>query len=206
MNNFENIPSELFDWLNQSSFEQLNTEQQKTALTWFSPEEYNSLHLASKTVTEEEQKIQRNANRKQQLLHYFESTHRKNETKFYHLSWIKIAALFLALLGIQFMWTKVYFGKQESQHICKIDTQYVYTQMPNNPIYYYDTVYLTSQSNTKEKSSSRKQQASGQKDNFISLPEMKIKDFSELNAEANQIRGNSLKDDTLLNTYSLVRL
>lgn len=207
MTNFENIPEEIFDWMNQFSFEKLSFEQQKVVEIWFSQDEYNILHFAAKTAIEEEQKLQRNFQIKSLLLRKFDSVYSKKDESQNKYSWLKMAAIFVILIGIEFIWGDLYFGKQADLHTCKVDTQYVYTQLPENTIYLYDTVYLIPKTKVKkEKRTKNEASHLHQTGRFVSIPEMRIKEFSELNSEANQIKGNSLKDDTLASIYSMVKL
>lgn len=207
MTNFENIPEELFDWLNQFSFEKLSLEQQKVVEIWFSQDEYNTLHFAAKTAIEQEQKLQRNFQIKALLLRKFDSVYSKKDKSQNKYSWLKMAAIFVMLIGIEFLWGHLYFGKQADLHTCKVDTQYVYTQLPENTIYLYDTVYLIPKTKVKkEKRTKNEASHLHQTGRFVSIPEIRIKEFSELNSEANQIKGNSLKDDTLASIYSMVKL
>lgn len=203
-NNYEEIPSSVFDCLNQYAYEQLNAEQKTLVSAWFSPNEYNELHLVCLAATKQTES--RKESIKQNLLHQFAQQHQRASKNWFRqeIALWKVAATLLLIGGLSYPWLAPKKNKQ-APLLAQVDTVYIETQ----PTTVYDTIYLTGATKSK---SAKAPVRTGYKAKQVAtnyLPEqtdIKINSIQDLEAEPNQIRGNSLKHDTLLNTYGFVRL
>lgn len=204
-NNYEEIPSSVFDCLNQYSYEQLTAEQKTVVSAWFSPSEYNDLHAASHAVLRQ-QTISKKESIKQNLLHKF-AQKQKPATKNWFRQEIalwKVAATLLLIGGLSYPWLAPKKTKQ-APLLAQVDTVYLEAQ----PTTVYDTIYLQAAAKAKSPKTTARPSYRAQQSASNYLPEqtdIKINSMSSLESEPNQIRGNSLKHDTLLNTYGFVRL
>lgn len=52
--NLDHIPEEIFDWLSQKSFEELNTQEKNTVLEWMSPKEYQEMRSSIQDFSQED--------------------------------------------------------------------------------------------------------------------------------------------------------
>ena len=207
-NQYDQIPSSLFNWLNQYAYEQLNQEQKTVVSAWFSPTEYNELHLASLAASGLHETSRKESIKENLLLHY-QNVHHSKKTNWFvkEIALWKVAATLLLIGGLSYPW--LVQKKSTKPLLAQVDTVYIHTTTEPKHSVVYDTVYMQLAAATKP-SKRASQQSHVTKQALASyLPEqtdIKINSIHSLEAEPNQIRGNSLKHDTLLNTYGFVRL
>ena len=214
----EHIPTLIFDWIETHSFELLEIEQQQEVLIYFSENEYDELHLAAiSTQNHLEEMVDVNTVIEQKLIESFDrkfSHQQKKSIMFYSVQLWKVAALFL-FIGGGALWIVLQAkAHKEISYITIKDTVYVPSFAENEDVVkVYDTVYINSGAQKTAKRETRhriEMSASNQKETTAFIPSsipgihlLSIKDKDEL---VNKQKGNSLKDDTLLRQFKVVRL
>lgn len=214
----EHIPTLIFDWIETHRFESLEKEQQQEVLIYFSKNEYDELHLAAvSTQNHLEEMLDVNPVIEQKLMKSFEqkfSHHPKKSILFYSIQLWKVAALFF-LIGGGTLWVVLQAkAHKEISYVTIKDTVYVPSFTgTENLIKVYDTVYINSGAQKTAKKETRhriEMSTSHQKETTAFVPSsipgihlLSIKDKDEL---VNKQKGNSLKDDTLLKQFKVVRL
>ncbi len=205
----ENIPTEIFDWINNYSFHNLSAAQQSQVIIWFSPDTYNQIHLAAKQASYNQEWQARKAAIKDQLLYQFEA---KNKSKVWYkktIPWWQAAAAILVIAGI---FTTQLLKQQtavKENLLAFTDTIYLEKLVASEPIYIYDTVYQKETKNVNQSPVGQQKQTEKAMENFknTALPnQVLVQSIHTLESTSNQIKGNSLKDDTLLLTYGFVKL
>lgn len=211
----ESIPNHLFDLLNEKDFEELTLEEQSNVLLHMDKQTYTSMHkaaVAAYAFFEEEEPLILNPNQLQNLL-------KKAEDKQYNMPTLvwnkpialwKAAAIFLLLGGGWFIHTLATKNlPHRTSFITQLDTVFVEKEIPGEII--HDTVYIEyerkQQRNKKhhqlpiEYSSIPKQEV-----NIPTMSDVNIVGMQEKDEPANRIKGNSIKDDSLINAFGFVSL
>lgn len=205
----ENIPDEIFDWLNTHSYQELNANQQSQVNNWFSPNTYNQIHQAAKHAVEANTRLARKATIKEHILHQFEL---KNKAVIWYKKAIPIwqaAAITLFMMGL--FTTQLLMQKSVSNAnlMAFSDTIYLEKIVQSEPIYLYDTVFIKDNKAPKQINASNQDNKKTESPTFknTELPnQVLVQGLHTLESASNQIKGNSLKDDTLLKIYGFVKL
>lgn len=204
--NPENIPSHIFEWMENYSFSSLTELQKKDVLSYFSKEEYDELHhnvIAIKSINEP-YIIENSEERKQDLLNLFETKHKTKKTAFVFYSTFWKVAASLLLLGCGWILNYLIPGKTASDNalVTMVDTVYLTKEINVDPIKIYDTLYVKSDSKTKEtyKSSFVNRHLTQEPEN-ISSPYL-----DEVGSPLNRQKRNSMKDDSLVKEFTVITL
>lgn len=214
-NNIENTPDYIFDWLGEFSFEELAPAKQKEVLKHFSAEEYNDLHggyMAVKQAGYRPGKAGRN--RKEELLTRFDEAYGKQKPVLrlftLRVSLWKAASVFLVVAG-GLLFLKVNGGQPPASGALssKTDTVYLTREIRQKPVEILDTVYIYQEPNTrtvKTKSKSSVETPSGSGEYSHGQSDIHVLSVDEINGISNQVKGSSIKDDTLVKKFSFVGL
>jgi hypothetical protein len=219
MNNIENSPDELFDWINRMGYSALNAEQKEIVDHFFSPEEYEAMHVAAATMRQNPlQEKDRKSRIRQELLNRFDEKHKqKSKTiALFPSVWNVAAALLIIGLPLSAYW----LIRQNSQTLNnrlsdKIDTVYI-EQAVEKQVKVYDTVYIEKEEKHKEmkrydnvhretyyREEKNEETIGGQLTGGSGL---NIQSIEKLDALPNKPKRNAIKDDSLLNHYGFVTL
>jgi hypothetical protein len=207
--NFEEMPSVIFDWIEQKGFSTLAAEQQQEVLKYLSSEEYEELHRTALGVKVSVHKQVSNS-RKEELFHHFDRKHRSGRIiglQSQSLIFWQAAAVLLFLLS-GWLFYRIFDVKSDHaiQQMASIDTVYVDREVKSNPEIIHDTVYLY-----KQLSRSTHENRTGGNATTNHAPEeltqeaeaIEVMSLNDLENPVNNTRGNSMKDDSLLNRYTL---
>jgi hypothetical protein len=193
----ENIPTYIFDLIEQTPFEQLSTEQQNIVLQHMSKQEYESHYQTANILRKnKEDLLQVNPKQKEQLMQAF-----MNKQQSVKPIWEtpvqlwKAAAIFILLGGAWLMHWQSYQHKKV-EYVTQLDTVYLEKE---TPVKVYDTVYYKDES---EASYVMNKKQNHQRNNDVSKHPSKHKgEFAEPIR-----RGVSAKDDSLIQSFKFVTL
>jgi hypothetical protein len=212
--NPEQIPNEIFDWLQSKSYDQLNKNQQQKLAPFFTEQEYTAMHqiaFQSKAVNNEN--ISRKASIKENLLLKLDQQQSKPKNSLLLVKWQawKVAASFLFIMGIAFLFLKnsIRFEPNSNNLITKIDTVFIEKLVEKEPLKIYDTVYLTQNFRKENKGNRRSQNLDlnlYSRNQIAHQTDLNIQSIEDIESLPNKNRGNSIKDDTLLKQYGFVSL
>jgi hypothetical protein len=222
MKDWEHIPSGLFDLIDQKDFASLTPNEQKEVMACFTPEEFDELHRASAEAKKMHTDVwDVSPNVSDELLQAFNRKYtlsRKDSRSLilYPVQLWKVAAMFLLLAG-GVTWIIHFTSRKEITYITLKDTLYVpsFTSNESN-IGVYDTVYSDNREPSDrhdprnvvrhrvEMTVAEPHESSDYIDVYI--PPVNLLSVRERDAVPNQQKGNSLKDDSLLQHYRFVRL
>ncbi|MCE3228883.1 MAG: hypothetical protein K0S32_3434 [Bacteroidetes bacterium] len=214
-NNPEEIPSEVFDWMQQNSFETLNNVQQDIVLRHFSKEEYNEFYFIRNEVKQNET-LPWSDNKERvaiDLLDRFDEKHnvkdlRKNILNSQVVFWKAAAVFVFFLTALSYAYVMKKPGEMISKSTILTDTVYVTKEMKSSPEKIHDTVYIYKTAKEK-RSKAQKEYNRGVVSGSIideEYDEMEVLPVSELENELNGHKNNSSKDDSLTKNYSLITL
>lgn len=215
MNNIENIPSSVFDWMRTTPFERLDAAQQKTVEEFMSIMEYNDMHDATQLLSETKYSSSgRQEEIRQNLLEKFERKHHQPQQArlFYssQLVW-KIAAVFLAI-GLPI---SAYFLIKSNKKLItnqlngRVDTVYLENTATSNPIKVYDTVYIVKEKNAPRTTTHKEREVIQNPVDEVNVSlqhDITIQSIKNVDSTPNKRRRNSIKDDSLINHYNFVTL
>jgi hypothetical protein len=211
-NQEENIPIEIFDWINTFSFEELEAKQQAQVIIWFTPDTYNQIHLAAKQASLFQASLSRKAAIKEHLSYQFELNNKNKPWLNKTIPWWQAAAAIL-IVSAFFIHLLIQQKTPKNNPLLSLtDSTYLKKQMaskPIEPIIIYDTVYLqeTKQLIYSQLKKQKLFKKESERATNAALPiQVLVQSMETLESTYNQIKGNSLKDDTLLHTYGFVRL
>ncbi|MDZ4667490.1 MAG: hypothetical protein SGJ00_06365 [bacterium] len=209
---YEQIPSIIFDLINKYSFAELNIVQQAEVIIWFEPNEYNELHEIAVVVNHSKPSAtSRKETIKQTLLQQFKAQKRAQKPWFKtEIALWKVAATMLLVSIFIFTWLRYPSQKTMSLSplLAQIDTVYIEKENHFAQAIIYDTIFIKHGNKANAKSAyigSDRKNSSG-KISLTEISNIRVQSLTEIDATPNQIRGNSLKDDTLLSTFGIVRL
>lgn len=202
----EQLPSQIFDWVNACSFESLTAAQQQAVLQHLTAQQYNELHQAAAAVSGTLQLPQTpgHAARKAQLIKRFQEAHQpKGDPAFRAASlWRLAAVLLLTLSGWMFHWMSGAKPEVQVRTVTQRDTVWVKQEvpvavneeakMPQPPVRRELAVA------TPRKIVAPAQAQTGNGLNVISI--------QQLGAVQHQPRGNSLADDSLARRFAFATL
>jgi hypothetical protein len=204
----ENIPNEIFDWLNTHSFQELNANQQAQVSNWFNPTTYNQIHHAAKHALAVNAMLARKAIIKEHILQQFEL---KNKAVWYKkaIPFWQAAAIIIFLSGIFIVQLRMQKTASNPNLLAFSDTIYLEKLIQSEPIYLYDTVFIKDKKAPKQINTIYQYNNKTEPKTFknTELPnQVLVQSLHTLESASNQIKGNSLKDDTLLKIYGFVKL
>lgn len=216
MNNIENIPSAIFDWMNSMPFEKLDAVQQKTVKEFMSVTEYNEMHEVTQLLHGvKHEPAARHNQIKEALLNRFDEKHRQASPLSIsifssQLAW-KIAAVFLAI-GLPI--SAYFLIKSNKQLISnqingRVDTVYLESPSASNPLKIYDTVYIAKETEAQHRKPSRQKEVSENpvdEVNVIIPHDINIQSIKNVDSAPNKRKRNTIKDDSLINHYNFVTL
>lgn len=206
-----NIPEEIFKLFEKYPFESLSKEQQKEVLQTFSREEYDLLFYTNIKV----KSVLDTGSSKEKLLREFDLKHgiKKGYFPLRGNVWKYAASILLCgILALQFFIFKR--GNQTSVAIERLrDTVYVVKNSITDTIRKYDTVLLKSA--IAEKPAYPSAYTDGRHEEVLTaknsqlarvneLPGLHIMSVTELDADKNKQKKNSIKDDSLLKQIGFV--
>ena len=210
-NNIELIPTSIFEWSMKISFSDLSKSQQEEVLLFINKEEYNELYQSSITTINTFTLDQPNKTRiKNELAARYDKLYQPKmaiKTESTNLFW-KVAAtlLLFGTMGLTFMLLKKTDQLKHSNNIASTDTVYMQANMPTYRI--IDTVYMEV-----EKKPSSQNQKSNQMEpstnkgmDYMQPSDLYIGGIKDLENEANQLKHQSLNDDSLINKFQFVTL
>ncbi len=202
------IPVDIFEWQHRYPFSRLSMLQQEEVLRHFTQVEYDDMHQAILLVQETTQtRPDRKLAIKQQLLNRFDEVHHKPKQQVWTLPLqLWQAAAMVLLLGGAYLLLNKNKTIAPVQVIAEADTVYVEREVA--PVKVYDTVYIE-RSTGKVKQVSRRLERSKnlrEEERYPTQHDLQIHTIKDLNALPNQIKGNSIKDDSLISNYRFVTL
>lgn len=203
----ENIPTEIFDWIQIISFRELNRDQQDLVLQYFTETDYSELHSVVSALRMQQGTQNRKLAVKNKLLQEFDQ-HYKSPTKkqFYVVSTafyrVAAAVLFTACMGL-LVWMRLGYPPA-APSLTLHDTLYLTREVAAAPVRIYDTIYLPVKGKRLlSKSNARSMDLPVLPQSPASIDVVSMSDMEEVH---NRPKNNSMKDDTLLRTYSFVAL
>ena len=215
MNIMENIPSHVFDLIEEKNFPALTALQQKEVLEYFSTEEYNDLHEAAVSAKYFDTEIADAVPLiGQKLFRKFDEKYPVQKKSFllYSLELWKVAAIILFLSGgALWLILQAKYHKEVSYVMIK-DTVYV-PSFSSEEIKIHDTVYLDRGNNkeTKKETHHRVEvitKESGESTSYIpaSIPGTNLLSNREKDALPDKQKRNPLKEDTALHQFKFIKL
>lgn len=217
MNNMENIHPDVFDWIKRTAYAGLSETQKKEVTPFFSPEEYDELHLAARLIGEATgNKTDRKQHLKQEALAAFDrrhpQAHKPQLVRLMPAVW-KAAAVFLAIgLPLSMYWLIKGSNPALTNHLDdKTDTVYIERLVTEKPVKVYDTVYIVKEEQANPVKHNRRaaQPVKARMPETLSRVqggELQIQSIEKLDAIPNKLKRNSIHDDSLLNHYGFVTL
>ncbi|MES2691383.1 MAG: hypothetical protein V4658_13320 [Bacteroidota bacterium] len=215
MNNIENIPAPVFDWLRTTPFEKLDAAQQKTVEAFMSITAYNEMHDATQLLSETKYNpFSRQEEIRHNLLQQFERKHNQpQQPKLFYSSQLvwKIAAVFLAV-GLPI---SAYFLIKSNKKLItnqlngRVDTVYLENTATSNPLKVYDTVYIVKERNSPRTTIHKEQEVTKNPIDEVNVGlqhDISIQSIKNVDSAPNKRRRNSIKDDSLINHYNFVTL
>lgn len=211
--NFDNIPAEVFDWMQNCSFNKLDAQQQDIVKHYFSIEEYDDLHLATIGISNSLMVAESADDEiKSNLMARFNKHHHPKQKSIKlqkPLIYWQAAAMLLLILSI-WLFNKN-FGLQNLKNASQLlltDTVYVDRLVSQAPVVLHDTVYRykyikTETNHQDEVNDVHNLPLTQPEHNYENIPAMRIK---ELGNATNITKGNSMKDDSLLKKYNFVSM
>jgi hypothetical protein len=214
--NPENIPAHVFDWIGTFAFNELNTQQKEEAGAYLTEQQYNALHAAARGVkVVATESFRAGAGRKASLLDRFDEHHASvnplRRVMLRPVALWKVASLFIlgGISGAFLLQAKppVTDGVGTTRH----DTVYVNREVLSPSEKIHDTVYILGQQVPARDVSVRPPTASAPKgatfDTDIQDPgSINVITLRDYERKQNGPRGNSMKDDSLLRSYTFVTL
>lgn len=211
--NQQETPEIIFDWINTSPFDGLETHQQKQVLEYFTADEYNEMHEAAVLMAPAVKPVEpaRKAEIKKNLLEKFDAKHHKPVIvalwKKPVALWKAAAILVIALTGWTFIYSSGKKHVQPDSLMARVDTVYVTKEVKTEPTKVHDTIYVVREGKQQKKNIEIVAQPVG----ITITPEPGIGQtgtvtITSLENIPNIPRGNSMKDDTLLKKYGFVTL
>lgn len=211
MNTNESI-EQIYDWLEQFSFDELSQEQKRQVLQSMDEETYSEMHAAFATLTGKEQPVPVRGKEKVRDA-IFHSVQDKEKSPsilavFLHRSITlgKAAIVVLALLTA-LIWS---LSRERIQQISGpvehlTDTIYV-TQNQVVPEVVKDTVYMVQSSGKSQPDKIRETPSAVANHQVNDVPGLHIVTADERNARSNQIKQNSLKHDSLAKRFEFISM
>lgn len=221
-NNIENVPSEIFDWINSLSFEALHTDQQERVLQHFSKEEYHELFESNRNIQNALQQSKYHSG-KEDLLSLFDEKHPEKK----HLSFWKNDVLWKAA-SVLLLLSTLWFSLRNLKEKALTDTKVVVK---------YDTVFVEKESiTTKSKEDILAERIRAKKSPSFQTPlksptskifepartstvpetayaaiakpdkDFQILSLSTINSISNTTKRNSMQDDSLERNFKFVSL
>lgn len=225
-NNHQNIPEEIFSWLQARPFEALDSKEKERVTTFFSAEDYDEMHQTAKRIKNSSYPA---GNRKEeildQLLNRFDQIHPPSSKEAKVIPIIdslviwKVASVALLIcsgwLGVLLMQSNE--GKAPAPSLVALrDTIYQIREVATEPIHLLDTVYLPIYLEKKGNGKSEVPDYEDRKKSemisfsnqqvFVGWQSQGVLPFEAINSEANEPKKNSMKDDSLNRQFTFVTL
>jgi hypothetical protein len=213
----EHIPNHLFDLLDQKDFKTLNAEEQASVLACMDEQTYTSMRnatIVSHRYFEDEQSEVVNPKQLQYLLNKVDAqqAHETGIVWNKPIAMWKVAAMFLLLGG---GWLVFMLANQHkvvhTSYITQLDTVFVEKEVPAEKI--HDTVYIEyerkhqrKQMHPEERLPSESYSTPVRETNIVSISDVNIVHLKEKDEPINNKKGNSIKDDSLINAFGFVTL
>lgn len=213
----ENIPNHLFDLLHTKDFQELTAAEQSSVLVFMDEQAYTSMRTASVFSQQffmDEDPAPVNPAQLQQLLKKVEAKKLAHTNIVWNkpVALWKVAALFLLLGGGWMVF--VLANKNQEVHttfITQLDTVFVDKEVPGEKI--HDTVYIEYERKQQRKQHRHDEQLHTeyssiptQEVNIPATTDMNIVGIKEKDEPVNDKKGNSIKDDSLINAFGFVTL
>lgn len=213
----EHIPEHLFDLLNEKDFGALNAAEKASVLSCMDEQTYTSMHKASvfsHRYFEDEQPPKVNPKQLQYLLAKVDAQQPHTPAIVWNkpIALWKVASMFILLGG---GWLVFILANQQkvvhTSYITQLDTVFVEKEIPAEKI--HDTVYIEyerkhqrQQVHHEERLPSESYSTQVQETNIVSISDVNIVNVKEKDEPINNKKGNSIKDDSLINAFGFVTL
>jgi hypothetical protein len=206
MSHKENIPSEIFDWINTLPFEALTIEQRQQVLLYFTQEEYidmvRALQMVQQTTASSKQRI------KADLFNRMEQKYPSNN-KLIGLNKLiplwQAAAVLLMLTGLIYVG---YSSRLQQMTVAlngQRDTVYLERLIKGDVVKITDTIYATSKVKKATKLTTNKVTVH-QESVVWEQQDISIQSLKDIDAPANRTKRNSVLDDSLVRNYRFTTL
>jgi hypothetical protein len=212
--NFNSMPSTIFDWIEKLEFAQLNEQQQTEVLKFLSEEEYTAMHYAAIGLKDVHLSamVSKDSGTKASLLARFDARHSgakviPAEQRRSLIFWQAAAVLLFLLSG--WLFYRVFEVKKAGtiNQVASIDTVFVDREVRTAPEVIHDTVYLYKTRQAGNRNANVSPATLHETERFdrplTETEGIEVLPLQELERAANAIRGNSMKDDSLLKKYAL---
>lgn len=212
------MPSHILEHIGSKSFAQLSSAEQQEVLQYLTREEYDAFHEAASLAHDWEREApQPDPAIGQHLQQQFEKRYNKERPSvmLYPVQLWKVAAVFLLMAGAGTWLLLQAKGKQEVTYITLKDTVYVPSfASGDQALKIYDTVYIKEQDRTVKKEVRHRAgivtapESHEETTAYVpaAIPGLHMLTIREKDALSNRPKGNSIKDDSLLQHYRFVRL
>lgn len=218
MTNPEQIPSEIFDWLMQSSFEELQPAQQQFVLCHLTADAYNQMHHAAAGLRTGASGVkQGHEASREKLLAHFDTIHPpKHKNATIQLRLWRAAAILMLLLSTAQAYLNTRQHKMAGTQLAskKANTIFVTKLATAAPVIKHDTIYLPTEKNNTPVTTTAvnvaKTYTGGatfQVDHTIqSSNALTMVSVDDYNKDINALKGNSIQNDSLVQQFHFVSL
>jgi hypothetical protein len=209
-NKSEQIPEEIFTWLETMRFDELDEVQKQQALEYFSEEEYREIYASMNVIARAQLHDESSGQEKirSSLLKIFDVKHKPNKKviRISHIALWRAASILLLFACAALVFFLLRQGKQASgAPVSSRDTIYIIREAQSVPV--YDTAMQAEAAVTSvkaEKYHSNTPARNTEAAKIHSHPgDIRIPSWDDVNSRANRPKHNSVKDDSLVKEYSV---
>lgn len=221
--NIEEIPVEIFEWMNDTHFYALNSDQQKQVLRFFTPGAYDELVDAHKMCKDTSLQLQARKQKKEAMMQLFEQQYSSKHRMIISVNTLwKAACILLLLATCWFAFDPLNNHQHQSPLIATMKHDTLYRiQEKEIPVIKYDTIYVVKNANRSGSPSvnhklQKTNDASKERITPVNEPmvasiqatgtDLQVMPISSLNNISNAFKRNSMLDDSLEKNFNFVRL
>lgn len=209
MSHKENIPTEIFDWINTLPFEALTIEQQQQVLLYFTKEEYTDmvhalLMVQQTTSTTASSKQRIKADLFKRMEQKYPSYHKPIGLNKRIPLW-QAAAVVLMLTGLIYVGYSNRLQQMATALHGQRDTVYLERLVKADVVKITDTIYTTNRVQKTAKSTASKATVH-QETVVLEQQDISIQSIKNIDAPANRTKRNSILDDSLVRNYRFTTL
>lgn len=206
------INEQVFDWIEERSFSELTTTEKEVVLQCMTANEYDEIYSANNQLRQfqKDEKADRQAKTKVALLNKIEKENYKSKTPIFLWQtniWTR-AASWIILVALGWLLNWIISGPTKNEVITQLQIDTIYLDRTPKP----QMVFADSTPQKPEYPSNaafglkRKTYISGVQSKKIEMDDLELLTLDKINETKNQSKGNSLRDDTLLNSFQVVSL
>lgn len=209
----KNIESILFELIENKSFDELNQEEKNLVLSHMNESAYNELYhsnLLAKSISVSTDNSSINPRQKAKVMEHFRQKHARVPIYQKSIALWKVAASFIVSIIGLYLYMNTLKTKSNSPSLAARDTIYIEKSIQGPQI--FDTVYIYTKELVQHKLNTKNQAFHSIKDSQTELNPMTESNglhqlsVIEYNEPINNKKGNSIKDDSLINSIGFATL